>query len=1048
MLLKRLNRAVLQVSKTVPLQTVLIIPFVLQTLVTVGLVGYFSFRNGQQTIDDLSGQLRRGITNRIEEKLKTYTEIPHTINRFNAIAFLENSIDVDNGEGESRFWQQSLMFPSTSLIYCGSDRTGAILGAGKLAGENSLQLWISNNKLGNIPHFYSLNSQGKRDRLLGKDTKRFDARLRPWYKAAVVAGQPTWSPIYADFTTGLPTITGSMPIYDTKDRSLLGVCATDFFLPQEMNQFLKSLEIGKSGTAFIMERSGLLVATSIETNDKNYPDTTLRLNAIDSKNRTIQATAKYLHDRFGSFDRIQSSQLLNFEMDGKQQFVQVLPFQDTRGLNWLIVTVLPEADFMERIQANTRLTILLCIAALIGGVIISILTARWITRPLVSLSLSAKAIARGEWDRTVKIERSGDLGELAASFNEMACQLQTSFIKLQSLNEALSQNESRLKKFLEAVPVGIAVLDADGRPYYVNQKAIQLLGKGAISSVPTEEISEIYQIYIAGTNRQYPPEKLPIVRALRGDRSTAEDLEIHHGDRIVSLEAWGTPIFDEMDNVAYAIAAFQDITQRKQADRVLADYHQTLEHQVAQRTAALQASEKKFSLAFHASPVAMGILTLPDGKYMDVNESFCRTMGYPREQAIGRTCKDLNLWKHLEDRSRIFKMMEETGSVRGIEVEFRHQSGNTLIVRGSGEKIDWDGTPRILSIYEDVTEQRRIEADLRRSEAKFRRLVESNLIGAIVADLKGSAIEANDAFLSTIGYTQDDVRSGRVNLAEITPSEYSQIDRKAVEELKTKGICSAYEKEYYCKDGSRVPVLIGYAVLQEDRQSTIGFVLDLRPQRAAALAERQQAEAASVLEERTRIAREIHDTLAQVLTGIIIQMETAKVVIPTDSRARKPIDTAYDLAREGLAEARRSVWTLRSPRLEQEGLNQTLQHLVNGMTTGTPLKTQYQIQDPPYPLPSNIETNVLRIVQEATTNALKYANASTILVELTFDFPALRLRIQDDGDGFHLEHHSSLGFGLMGMRERVQNLGGQLSINSQVGQGTELVAIVPLEACS
>jgi hypothetical protein len=205
MLLNRLNRAISQVSKTVPLQVVLILPFALQTVAIVGLVGYFSFRNGQQTVNDLSSQLRRGITNRIEEKLKTYTEMPHTINRFNAIAFAEGSIDVDNVKGEYQFWQQTLMFPSTSLIYCGSNQSGAVLGTGRLAGENSLQLWESNATTQNIPHFYSLNSQGQRDRLLGKDTKRFDARLRPWYKAARAAGQPTWSEIYADFTTGLPT---------------------------------------------------------------------------------------------------------------------------------------------------------------------------------------------------------------------------------------------------------------------------------------------------------------------------------------------------------------------------------------------------------------------------------------------------------------------------------------------------------------------------------------------------------------------------------------------------------------------------------------------------------------------------------------------------------------------------------------------------------------------------------------------------------------------------------------------------------------------------
>ena len=911
MLLDRLNHAVLQVSKTVPLQTVLILPFVLQTLATVGLVGYFSFRNGQQTVNDLSGQLRRGITNRIEEKLKTYTEIPHTINRFNAIAFAENNIDVDNAKGETQFWQQTLMFPSTSLIYCGSNRSGAVLGVGRLAGEKSLQLWIGNATTGNIPHFYSLDAQGKRDRPLGQDTKRFDARRRPWYKAAAATGRPTWSPIYADFTTNLPTITASVPIYDAA-KSLRGVCATDFFLPQEMNRFLESLEIGKSGTAFIMERSGLLVSTSATQPSQSEP-TAQRLGAVDSKDRTVQATAQYLRDHFGDLNQIQTSQLLDFKMNGNQQFVQVLPFHDPRGLDWLIVTVLPEADFMERIQDNTRLTILFCIAALVMGVAISSLTARWITRPLSNISRSATALAKGKWDQTIEVERSGDLGELATSFNQMAHQLQTSFAKLQSSNKALAQNESRLKQFLEAVPVGIAVLDAAGHPYYANQRAIQLLGKSLISSVPTEAISETYQIYLAGTEQHYPTEALPIVQALRGNRATAADLEIHHSDQVVSLEAWGTPVFDEAGNVAYAISAFQDITQRKQAEQILADYNQTLEDQIAHRTAALRASEEKFASAFRASPIAMGILTISDARYLDINDSYCRTMGYARAQVIGRTCLELNLWKHSEDRSRIFKLMAETGSLRDQEVEFRKQSGDTLIVRVSGELINLDGTVCILSLYEDMTEQKR-------------------------------------------------------------------------------------------------------------------------------------AEAASILEERNRMAREIHDTLAQAFTGIIMQMETAKVVIPDDSKVQTLVNQTCDLAREGLAEARRSVWALRPLRLEQEGLSRALQHLINDITKGAHLQVQCQIQPPPHPLPEAIETNLLRIVQETMTNILKHASATAVFLELSFESSAIRLHIQDNGVGFNPDCHFSRGFGLIGMRERVQNLGGQLSITSQAGQGTEVRVIVPLAA--
>lgn len=1040
MLLKRLNHAVLRVSKTVPLQAVLILPFALQTLVTVGLVGYFSFRNGQQTVKDLSGQLRSGITTRIEEKLKSYTEIPHTINHFNAIAFAEGSIDVDDAKGEYQFWQQTLMFPSTSLIYCGSDRSGAVLGAGRLAGENSLQLWVSNATTRNIPHFYSLNSQGERDRLLGKDTKRFDARLRPWYKAAVAEGQPTWSAIYADFTTGLPTITASVPIYDATNQTLRGVCATDFFLPQEMNQFLESLEIGRSGTAFIMERSGLLVSTSAKQPSENDPNLTQRLSAIDSDNRTIQATATYLRDRFGSFNAIQSSQILNFQVDGKRQFVQVLPFQDPRGLDWLIVTVLPEADFMERIQDNTRIAVLLCIAALIVGVVISILTARWITRPVVSLSRSAKAIARGKWDQTVKIERAGDLGELATSFDEMAHQLQTSFIELQSLNKALSQNESRLKQFLEAVPVGIAVLDTAGHPFYANQRAIQLLGKGVISSVPTEAIAEIYQIYVAGTEQQYPIEALPIVRALRGERATAADLEIHRSDQIISLEAWGTPIFDEMGNVAYAISAFQDITQRKQAEQVLADYNQTLEQQIAHRTSALRASEEKFATAFRASPVAMGILNISDARYMDVNESFCCTMGHPQEQVIGRTCTDLNLWKHPEDRIRIFKIMEDFRTVREQEVEFCTSSGDALIVRVSGELINLNGTPCILSLYEDITKRKQAEEALRYREQELRLITDALPVCICYLNSDWHYRFVNQTYESWFGCCRDEILGKHIR--ELLGEAAYQSAELAINRV-LEGQITAFETRISCSLGEKqisatfIPDF-GHSnqINNPQVKGYYGLITDI--------SDRKRAEAASILEERNRFAREIHDTLAQAFTGIIMQMETAKVVIPNDSKIRTLINTTYDLAREGLAEARRSVWALRPPRLEQEGLSRALQHLVNGITAGTPLQTQCQIQAPPYSLPCDIETNLLRIVQEATTNTLKHANASSIRIELSFDSQTIRLQIQDNGDGFHPDQDNGLGFGLIGMQERVQNLGGQLIITSELGQGTEVLVIVPL----
>ncbi|MEG4859279.1 adenylate/guanylate cyclase domain-containing protein [Microcoleus sp. K1-B6] len=139
-------------------------------------------------------------------------------------------------------------------------------------------------------------------------------------------------------------------------------------------------------------------------------------------------------------------------------------------------------------------------------------------------------------------------------------------IQNSKLYTEVRESENRLAQFLEAIPVGVSVLDASGKPYYSNRVAIQLLGKGVIPQVASEQIPEIYQVYKAGTEQEYPSAELPIVRALRGESATAEDLEIHQGNKIIPIEAWATPIYDEKDNISYAMVAFQDITERKKAE--------------------------------------------------------------------------------------------------------------------------------------------------------------------------------------------------------------------------------------------------------------------------------------------------------------------------------------------------------------------------------------------------------------------------------------------------------------------------------------------------
>ncbi|MBW4576212.1 MAG: AAA-like domain-containing protein [Aphanothece sp. CMT-3BRIN-NPC111] len=174
---------------------------------------------------------------------------------------------------------------------------------------------------------------------------------------------------------------------------------------------------------------------------------------------------------------------------------------------------------------------------------------------------------------------------------ELLKHLQQEVKERQRAEEALRESERNLAQFLEAVPVGIFVIDAKGKPYYANHTAQQILGKKIVPKATAEQLTEIYQVYLVGTEQQYPPDNRPIMQALKGESVTIDDLEIHQADKTIPLEVSATPIFDEKGEIVYAIAAFQDITQRKQAEAERIEFTQEL----ALKNIALEQAKDKLA---------------------------------------------------------------------------------------------------------------------------------------------------------------------------------------------------------------------------------------------------------------------------------------------------------------------------------------------------------------------------------------------------------------------------------------------------------------------
>lgn len=412
-----------------PLRGVLVVPFVLQIVLAVGLTGWLSLRNGQKSVHDVTAQLRREITARIEQNLKSYIELPHIINKVNEDIVKLGKLNVDDQDELRLYLRKQLQsFESINYISFGSEQ-GQYTSFDRTTTDGSFRISWLTEAPGNL-HIYAANSTGERAKVLDV-FPNYDPRRRPWYRAPIEQGGPAWSPIHALYAQSILAINASQALYDDTG-TLRGVFTVNFSLSQ-IGNFLRSLKIGRSGQTFIVERSGELVASSANV----LPFTitaqkkATRIKATEFGSPLIRATAKYLVEDFGGLNQITQSKNLTFLVDNQRQFVQVLPFSDSRNLDWLIVVVVPESDFMEQINANTNTTIILCIFALLIATGLGILTSQWIAVPIQRLSQASSAIADGKLNQTVIVKGVSEIQVLGESFNKMARQLQDSFTALE-----------------------------------------------------------------------------------------------------------------------------------------------------------------------------------------------------------------------------------------------------------------------------------------------------------------------------------------------------------------------------------------------------------------------------------------------------------------------------------------------------------------------------------------------------------------------------------------------------------------------------------------
>ncbi len=701
--IKYLTDQILKMSGKVPIRIVLVVPFAIQTFAAVGLTGWLSLRNGQRAVNDVAAQLRAEVTSRIQQHIHSYIETPHQINQLNLDAIRLGILNVQDEVTLGKYFSKQIKtFDKISYIQFASEQK-QFLGVERLD-DGKLQVQISNQSTGYNFYTYSPSDSGEPTKLL-KFTPNYDPRIRPWYTAPVLAKKPVWTKIYTYFDVPKLAITAAQPVYDDRNK-LIGVVASDLLLSQ-INQFLDSLKIGNSGETFIVERSGQLVANS--TPDPAFivsNGVAKRIAATGSKNTLIRSTARYLTQRFGDLGKIDSTYQLDFTIDGERQFLQVTPLSDGRGLDWLIVVAVPEADFMESINKNTRYTVLLCFGALVVATALGCVTSRWIVMPIQRLSKAAEALSRGEWDSMAvdprlmaSVEREDEVGILARSFNTMAGQLEESFTTLEDRVEAaiadktkligsLKKSQQKLALHLHQTPLGAIEWDLNFEVADWNLSAEKIFGYNRLEAVGQHGVD-----LIVPKNAKEYVRQLSITLLTNQGGVTSLNQNIRKDGKIILCEWYNTTLVDADGCIIGVASLVQDVTE----------FHSAVEQ--------LRASEERFrQLAENIHEVFW--IREPNQKQLVYVSPAC-------EKIWNLSCQSLQsqpeaFWDaiHPDDRSRVKAAFEK--QVRGdYDEEYRvvRADGSVCWVRDRAFPVrsETGEIYRIVGIAEDITQRKLAE---------------------------------------------------------------------------------------------------------------------------------------------------------------------------------------------------------------------------------------------------------------------------------------------------------------------------------------------------
>jgi serine phosphatase RsbU (regulator of sigma subunit) len=406
----------------IPMKISLPLVFTAPVIVAVIVLSAIAYLEANSAVNDLMAQNLVQIQDHIEERLHDLLNLPSRIQRINANLIRQEHLNLKHLRSwRTTLFEQAQAFKGLSSITWGS-ADGRSVGIAHLPDKTGYEFTIKDEETGPDLFEYFCDGHGRMNKYPNK-TFPYDPRIRPWYKAAILADKSTWTDPYARIHKDGAAVTLALgyaqPFRDSNGR-LIGVMNAELTL-NDITLFLENLSVGRTGKAFILDQQGRLIATSSGvplTDTRNYP-----VVASASADRQISRAAAFLEQEFESYRSIDGRYQLRLKINREPYLLMISPSAHETGLNWLIATLVPESDFLSSIKAgryrNVKIGVVAVLATLLFGIILAAISI-W---PMLDLIAYFNKLGRGQLDQEVKLEYSTEFVDLSKKINAVTADL-------------------------------------------------------------------------------------------------------------------------------------------------------------------------------------------------------------------------------------------------------------------------------------------------------------------------------------------------------------------------------------------------------------------------------------------------------------------------------------------------------------------------------------------------------------------------------------------------------------------------------------------------